>query len=79
MRTMMMCLVLAAAGCGEREAETEPHPCCECLSNTNEALTGQTCLRVEIDTCNEDGAGRVQCACWNRCSEYCDVPSGCSD
>lgn len=74
MRWILLAAV-ALGGC----VEDGHDPCCECLTNTTELLTGDPCIPISVDTCEENGPGSAQCYCWSRCADYCGVPDGCRD
>lgn len=46
--------------------------CCECLVNTSELVTGDPCIPVSQQTCEDGGQLSAQCYCWEQCFTYCD-------
>jgi hypothetical protein len=60
--------------------------CCECLANSEEYLTDDSCLSVSIPSCQAQGSiVSAQCYCWEQCYDECrnlgypynEPPNGC--
>ena len=68
------------------EKDVQLTACCQCLSSNKRVGGRESCLAIEIATCEARATFQTQCACWESCYSECrDVgypysgpPNGCA-